>query len=1243
MGDSDSENIHSMGFLDRLEIENFKSYKGKHVIGPFKKFTAIIGPNGCGKSNLMDAISFVFGEKTSSLRVRTVKDLIHGAPINKPVSSTASVKAVYCENDGSEISFTRRIIGSGTEYRIDKNVVPPAEYNKKLKSIGIFVKAKNFLVFQGAVESIAMKNPKERTQMFEKISGSGELVSQYETKKQEMQQAEEDTTFNYQKKKGIMAERKEAKAEKDEAEKYQKLVKEYNDNKLEAHLFKLYHNKKDIEALNTSLDNSNNALSTLLEKRRRVENELKGKKKEQGEISRKHAVLDRKIKDKENELGELRPIYIKAKENTTHVTQRLETKRKALAKAQNVHKRHKDEIKHLQNELQEVSDRAQQYEEEIAEESQKEDMELMSSQLEEYNSLRERVGIQSSILREDLNKINRDQKSEEEDLEQARQQQADLTAEENRLNDEIHQLVERKQKLLDYIRTNEERLRKDEGEAETLEQLISGAEQRYQELNDKANEYQSKINESKVDKNENIRYQKKQELLDSLKRLFPGVYGCLIDLCEPVHKRYNIAITKVLGKNMDAVVVDTEKTGKECIQYIKSKNGDPITFLPLDTIQVKALDEKLRQIGGTAKLVMDVIRCEQPPVKRALLFACGNALVCDSVGEARKFAFSGQERRKTISLDGTMFQKSGVISGGASDLRSKAKRWDEKNVEAMKKKRNDCLSQLKEVAADRRKRPTLDNIKSQVVGLRTRLQYTQREVESNEKRQRDATMQVDLGRQNVQSLKPKIEKYEQSLSDRKKSIEKVQERIKNMEDEIFQDFCQSIGVDNIRQYEEKQLKTQKERSERRLQFSNQKSKLRSQLQYEQGRDTKAPVKKLLKDIEADENNIVKLKQNEKNELEAINKETDAVNKLRLEQQAMKSQLDEKELQVKDVRKTLNNQAKDVGNKQKEITSIEAELEQKRSERHGTLKTCKLDNIPLPFRRGSMEDIELSGSGSSQTDTTDQTDSMDTEQDVSEGTRALLRELDNIQLDYHSLRRDLKNIKGASDVRNMEKDIFDKLSKLETTLQRIQAPNMKSREKFEGATSRLQETSELCDRSRERSRQSKMDFEKVRRNRYERFMLAFDHVANNIDENYKKLSNNPSAQAFLSPENAEEPYLEGINYSCVAPGKRFRPMDNLSGGEKTVAALALLFSIRSCQPAPFFVLDEIDAALDNTNINNVSSYIEKQTENKFQCIVISLKEEFYSRAQALIGITCEPDQECTVSRVFSLDLTKYSDS
>merc|ERR1711884_115192 len=168
--------------------------------------------------------------------------------------------------------------------------------------------------------------------------------------------------------------------------------------------------------------------------------------------------------------------------------------------------------------------------------------------------------------------------------------------------------------------------------------------------------------------------------------------------------------------------------------------------------------------------------------------------------------------------------------------------------------------------------------------------------------------------------------------------------------------------------------------------------------------------------------------------------------------------------------------------------------------------------------------------------------------------------------------------------------------------------------------------------RKRAKQAKTNFERIKQERCELFMKCFEHVSNTIDGIYKQLASNQSAQAFLGPENPEEPYLEGINYNCVAPGKRFQPMSNLSGGEKTIAALALLFAIHSYQPAPFFVLDEIDAALDNTNIGKVASYISQRTQGPhaegsgkpgapggMNVIVISLKDEFYSHADGLVGV------------------------
>jgi len=205
------------------------------------------------------------------------------------------------------------------------------------------------------------------------------------------------------------------------------------------------------------------------------------------------------------------------------------------------------------------------------------------------------------------------------------------------------------------------------------------------------------------------------------------------------------------------------------------------------------------------------------------------------------------------------------------------------------------------------------------------------------------------------------------------------------------------------------------------------------------------------------------------------------------------------------------------------------------------------------------------------------------------------------------------------------------------------------QKLDEAKERLEETNREFESARKIAKDAKTQFERTKHERHNLFMRCFTHVQSRIDDIYKQLTRNQSAQAFLTPENPEEPYLGGIGFNCVAPGKRFQPMQNLSGGEKTIAALALLFAIHSYHPTPFFVLDEIDAALDNTNIAKVAEFIEDLTKvtsedlnNKMNVIVISLKDEFYSHATGVIGVCPNnskgQNMDCLVTKVMSLDLT-----
>ncbi|EQB79024.1 structural maintenance of chromosomes protein 1A [Camelus ferus] len=1294
------------------------------IIGPFQRFTAIIGPNGSGeispaaalrtsqpgppirqqisttqpvqpemsrtltgKSNLMDAISFVLGEKTSNLRVKTLRDLIHGAPVGKPAANRAFVSMVYSEEGAEDRTFARVIVGGSSEYKINNKVVQLHEYSEELEKLGILIKARNFLVFQGAVESIAMKNPKERTALFEEISRSGELAQEYDKRKKEMVKAEEDTQFNYHRKKNIAAERKEAKQEKEEADRYQRLKDEVVRAQVQLQLFKLYHNEVEIEKLNKELASKNKEIEKDKKRMDKVEDELKEKKKELGKMMREQQQIEKEIKEKDSELNQKRPQYIKAKENTSHKIKKLEAAKKSLQNAQKHYKKRKGDMDELEKEMLSVEKARQEFEERMEEESQSQgrDLTLEENQVKKYHRLKEEASKRAATLAQELEKFNRDQKADQDRLDLEERKKVETEAKIKQKLREIEENQKRIEKLEEYITTSKQSLEEQKKLEGELTEEVEMAKRRIDEINKELNQVMEQLGDARIDRQESSRQQRKAEIMESIKRLYPGsVYGRLIDLCQPTQKKYQIAVTKVLGKNMDAIIVDSEKTGRDCIQYIKEQRGEPETFLPLDYLEVKPTDEKLRELKG-AKLVIDVIRYEPPHIKKALQYACGNALVCDNVEDARRIAFGGHQRHKTVALDGTLFQKSGVISGGASDLKAKARRWDEKAVDKLKEKKERLTEELKEQMKAKRKEAELRQVQSQAHGLQMRLKYSQSDLEQTKTRHLALNLQEKSKLESeLANFGPRINDIKRIIQSREREMKDLKEKMNQVEDEVFEEFCREIGVRNIREFEEEKVKRQNEIAKKRLEFENQKTRLGIQLDFEKNqlKEDQDKVHMWEQTVKKDENEIEKLKKEEQRHMKIIDETMAQLQDLKNQHLAKKSEVNDKNHEMEEIRKKLGGANKEMTHLQKEVTAIETKLEQKRSDRHNLLQACKMQDIKLPLSKGTMDDISQE-EGSSQGE-----DSVSGSQRTSNiyAREAL------IEIDYGDLCEDLKvrialwggdifpavqregqsahlgalwrqtmaGKKGKLDAQAEEEikqemnTLQQKLNEQQSVLQRIAAPNMKAMEKLESVRDKFQETSDEFEAARKRAKKAKQAFEQIKKERFDRFNACFESVATNIDEIYKALSRNSSAQAFLGPENPEEPYLDGINYNCVAPGKRFRPMDNLSGGEKTVAALALLFAIHSYKPAPFFVLDEIDAALDNGGprasallsarrpLPQVANYIKEQSTCNFQAIVISLKEEFYTKAESLIGVY--PEQgDCVISKVLTFDLTKYPDA
>ncbi|XP_070169892.1 structural maintenance of chromosomes protein 1A isoform X2 [Polyergus mexicanus] len=1187
-----------------------------------------------GKSNFMDAISFVMGEKTSSLRVKRFSELIHGASIGMPVARSASVTAVFELEDGTEKSFMRSVQGSSSEHRINNVLVSSQGYLSELEQLGINVKAKNFLVFQGAVESIAMKNPKERTALFEEISNSGALKAEYERLRTEMLKAEEETQFSYQKKKGIAAERKEAKLEKEEAEKYQRLKEEYVEKQVELQLFRLFHNEKGTENFEVSQKKKQHEIEKIEKKKEKAEELLKEKKKDAGKLGRDLAKIEQDIREVEVEITKKRPTFIKAKERVAHMQKKVESARKSLAQARIADEAHKKDIHELQEELRQVEEAKAAYEASIAGQSQLQgrDVQLEDEQVQEYNRLKEEAGKQSARYLQLLDSINREQKSDQDRLDNEGRKKTEIENKHKQKGHMRDEALKRVEKLEEHIRTSEAALEDQKKLRADLQSDVGTSKDKIQNLQRELESISEQLGDAKVDKHEVSRTKKKTEIVENFKRLFPGVYDRMYNMCEPIHKRYNVAITKVLGKYMEAIVVDTEKTARQCIQYLKEQYLEPETFLPLDYIQAKPLKERLRNIQEpkNVKLLYDVLHFSPKDIDRAVLFATNNALVCETPEDANKVAYEMDKKTRydCVALDGTFYQKAGIISGGSLDLAKKAKRWDEKQMSQLKAQKEKLTEELRESLKKSRKESELNTVESQIRGLETRLKYNKSDLSATQKQITDLEVELDGLQNELNMFGPAIAAIEKTMTERDQEIQNIKEKMNNVEDDVFASFCEQIGVSNIRQYEERELRSQQERAKKRLEFDNQCNRIYNQLDFEKQRDTESNVLRWERAVQDAEDKLESAKQTELNQKAEIDHDEQQMEQLKSSRNAKKMEVDQKEDEIGKARREVGAIAKDIQAAQKQLNAIETKIEQKKAERHAILMQCKMEDIAIPMLHGNMEDI----AGETST-----TNGNETNTDSSISTQQQYERERRITIDYALLPENLKDIE-EEDIKKTTDKLTKIINDLQNTIQRIQAPNMKAIQKLYLAKEKLQETNEEFEQSRKKAKKAKTQFEKIKKERHDRFMACFEHVANEIDPIYKSLAKNQSAQAFLGPENPEEPYLDGINYNCVAPGKRFQPMSNLSGGEKTVAALALLFAIHSFQPAPFFVLDEIDAALDNTNIGKVASYIRDKTTS-LQTIVISLKEEFYSHADALIGI-CPDVGECLESKVLTLDLTTY---
>ncbi|KAB2022865.1 hypothetical protein ES319_D07G242400v1 [Gossypium barbadense] len=1214
--------LTSPGKILRLELENFKSYKGLQTIGPFSDFTAIIGPNGAGKSNLMDAISFVLGVRTGQLRGGQLRDLIYAFDDREKEQRgrRAFVRLVYQLAGGSELCFTRSITSTGgSEYRIDSSVVNVEEYNGKLRSLGILVKARNFLVFQGDVESIASKNPKELTGLLEQISGSESVKNKYEELEELKARAEEKSALIYQRKRTIVMERKQKKEQKEEAEKHFRLQDELKSLKKEHYLWQLHNIEKDIDKITDELDSEKKNREDVMHELEHFEAEAAKKKKEQAKYLKEIAQCEKRISERSIRVDKSQPELLKLNEEMARINSKIKSNRKELERKKEERRKHGDDIKELQKGIQDLTAKLEALNEKSRDGTGK--LPLLDSQLTEYFQIKEDAGMKTAKLRDEKELLDRQQhtdieaqKNLEENLQQLRNREQELEAQEDQMRTRLKKILDTSAKQKDELAELKKELRE-------MQDRHQKSRSKHENLKSKIAEIENQLRELKADRHENERDARLSQAVETLKRLFQGVHGRMTDLCRPTQKKYNLAVTVSMGRFMDAVVVEDENTGKECIKYLKEQRLPPQTFIPLQSVRVKPIIERLRTLGGTAKLIFDVIQFD-PALEKAVLFAVGNTLVCDDLEEAKVLSWTG-ERFKVVTVDGILLSKSGTMTGGTSGgMEARSNKWDDKKIEGLKKKKEQFESELEELGSIREMQLKESETSGRISGLEKKIQYADIEKKSIEDKLKNLKQEKKNIKDRIGHITPEIQKLKDVSDKRSKDIMKLEKRINEIVDRLFKSFSQSVGVANIREYEENQLKAAQNMAEERLSLSNQLAKLKYQLEYERKRDVDSRIKKLESSISSLENDLKLVHKKEAEVKLATEKASEDINRWKEEVKEWKSKSEDCEKEIQEWKKQASAATTSISKLNRQINSKETQINQLDEWKGEIIEKCDLEHIELPLIADPMETESSNGK----------------------------------EFDFSQLNRSLLQDRRPSDREKLEAEFKQKIDALVSEIERT-APNLKALDQYKTLQEKERDVTEEFELARKEEKQVADEYNSVKQKRYELFMDAFNHISSNIDRIYKQLTKSGThplgGTAYLNLENEDDPFLHGIKYTAMPPTKRFRDMEQLSGGEKTVAALALLFSIHSYKPSPFFILDEVDAALDNLNVAKVAGFIrskscdgartsqDSEIGSGFQSIVISLKDSFYDKAEALVGVYRDSEKSC--SRTLTFDLTKYRES
>lgn len=1182
-------------YLKRIELCGFKSFANRVELEFQPGINAIVGPNGSGKSNIIDAIRWVLGEQSiKTLRGYKLEDVIFaGSHMKKPMGM-AEV-AITLDNsdrliplDYSEISFTRRTFRSGeSEFYINKTPCRLKDIQEILIDSGVG-KDGYSVISQGQIDEMLNYRPEERRLVLEEAAG----IMKHRIRKREAEKKLEETMDNISRIDDVINELlnqlEPLGEQKDIALKYKELSLAYKEKDVSLLLSQRETMQKKLELVMAELQNCQKEIErvhgvaeSLKQKIADSKEKLSAAEKAYEQAQTEFYGVDTKIKELNNDIQIAAAEKERLEKENCDFYKNIDEHNKGLEEA-------RSELKLKADVLEDKIKIINQYELALNEKEK-----MLISLNEEIDSKQKLIESVKGDVIDLLNYASEKRNA----LSQLRASKANLEKRQSQIEKEIEQIKDANgQTVREISQINEAMTR--------LKALCSELSRNITELTNLENQLAAEL-----DKSEKYQLHKQQELTVATSRLKTlkeieasyegyqfgvknlllalknkhffdtGIYGSVADIIS-VGERYEVAIETALGQGMQNIICENEESAKRAIEFLKKNNYGRATFLPLSTVKPRYLEkneEKYLSLKGCIGAAIDLVTFDKKYFN-PLAYLLGRVVVAESLEDAIKVAKESNFAFKIVTLQGEVISPGGSITGG-SQKRSNF-------LLSRKRQILECESQIRELEAE------LTRIKDHNQKLREQIE--------------DKRKLVTQDTENLYSAKSELEVLKKQLEEKQYLLAERQEREKQLEDEI-----QQINLES-QEIIEQMASIEADIGNIDIRNTSTQSRVKS-LQEE--------ISKSIEIKEKTSDEITKLKvklASYKQEQIAISQNLQAIEE--------NIKFHTKEIEKYKAKISQNDETIALlGNKLSNYESILQDLTDRQKHCHELLKSSRdqRDALKLDIEKAQDELNKLEREHHKIERTLHNLQIQETTINIE------INQIDNQLYERYSLtlQEAQKFKKDFSDIDELKQS----LAVLKEEIESLGQVNMNAIEDYDNLKARY----DFLISQRNDLIRAKANLDNIIAEVTDTMSKMLSATIKKVNEEFNRvfteLFEGGRAELIVTGEGS---VLEcGIEINAQPPGKKLQNISLLSGGERALTAIALLFAILNTKATPFCVLDEIEAALDDVNIARFTRYLKKVSQHT-QFILITHRKATMEVADALYGISME---DAAVSKVLAVKM------